>query len=354
MDIPFPYTHTYTIPDDVWVQSPPTRSTTEHANVEPDLVAALVPHAASPESLRLLDFVYQRLPLNHPRVTVLCLSTCHLPLPDGVDAALPTFAHVRLPGGRTFDVNQAVHTALCSVERVSVCPTEVYTGEHSWRVQVAALARAQPTTPVRVLPVLIRRYTPALAQTVCKVLRHAAKGTGASRVILVSNTDLLHCGADRMGWSPCPPSPTATDQRTMRAVVKAIHTRRTRIRSSFSLPLTDTSSACGMAVVRTFVAVAQKHQPHWRLAHIRYACSCTLSCELNRRSRARHHVGYPCITLRDPRRWRVPLARLPRLLAERHLFMHCTGRRVSALTLQRLARTYRARLARPVCYPVRV
>ena len=340
MDIPFPYTHTYTMPDDVWVQSPPTRGAT-HAPVEPDLVAALVPHAASPESLRLLDFVYQRLPLNHPGVTMLCLSTCHLPLPDGVDAALPTFAHVRLPSGRTFDVNMEVHTALCAVDRVCVCPTAVYTAEHSWRVQVAALARAQPTTPVRVLPLLVRRYTPALAQTVCKVLRRAAKGTGASRVILVSNTDLLHCGADNMGWPPCPPSPATTDKRTIRAVVKAIRTWRARTRSSMSFPFTDTNSASGMAVVRTFIAVAQKHQPHWRVAHTRYACSCTPSCNQNRRRTARHHVGYPCLTFRDPRRWRVPLMRLPRLLVERHQFMNCSGRKVSALALQRLARTYR-------------
>lgn len=335
---------TYALPGDVWVQSP-SLATTHRAHVEPDLVAALVPHAASPESLRLLDFVYQRLPLNQPGMTVLCLSTCHAPLPDGIDAALPPFDRMRLPGGGPIlDIDTAARATLSAVDRVHVSTTSVYEGEHSWRVQVAALARAHPTTSVRVLPVLVRRHTPALARSVCSVLGHHAVGKTphGSRAILVGNSDLLHCGADSLGWPPCPPSPPTTDQETMRAVVHAITTRTHRTRtppSSTSLALTHTS-ACGTAVLRTFVAVAQSHRPQWRLAHTRYACCCAPSSSSSTGGGTRHHVGYPCLTLRDPRLWRVSLARLPRLLVERHLFVHCSEQRVTTDTLEHLARSY--------------
>ena len=93
-------------------------------------------------------------------MTVLCLSTCHAPLPDGIDAALPPFDRVRLPdGGPILDIDTAARATLSAVDRVNVCTTSVYSAEHSWRVQVAALARAHPKS-VRVLPVLVRRHTP--------------------------------------------------------------------------------------------------------------------------------------------------------------------------------------------------
>ena len=337
---------TFTIPNDVWIQSPPsdTLVTTRRAQVEPDLVAALVPHAASPESLRLLDFVYQRLPMNQPGVTVLCLSTCHAPLPDTIDAALPPFNRVCLPGGQTVDIDTCVRKQLSTVDGVQVCTTVEYENEHSWRVQVAAIVRAHPASSVRIVPVLIRRHTVALSRTVYNMfgrITPKTKRQASSRILLVANSDLLHCGADTLGWPSCPPSPPAADRETIRAIVQASTTRTRRSRkppgrvtTSKSLPTLTNTNACGTAVIRTFITIVQRHRPHWRLAHVRYACCCTPPND------TQHHVGYPCITFRDPRRWRVPLARLPRLLIERHLFDYASERYVTLRTLQRLARSY--------------
>ena len=337
---------TFAVPNDVWIQPPlsDTLASTRRAQVEPDLVGALVPHAASPESLRLLDFVYQRLPMNQPRVTVLCLSTCHAPLPDTIDAALPPFNRVCLPGGKTVHIDTRVRKQLATVAGVQVCTTAEYEREHSWRVQVAAIVRAHPTSSVRIVPVLVRRHTVGLSRTVyqmCERITFKTEKQPSSRILLVANSDLLHCGAEIPNWPPCPLSPPAADRETVKAIVQAstMRTRRSRKRqgrvtTSKSFPSLTSTSACGTAVIRTFIAVAQRHRAHWRLAHVRYTCCCTPP------NGTRHHVGYPCITFRDPRRWRVPLARLPRLLVERHLFDYSSEHYVALPTLQRLARSY--------------
>ena len=323
---------TFVVSEDVWVPrlsplkpSPPT---------EPDLVAALLPHAASPESLELMHQAYARFPFSEmsstQSFTLLLISTSHAPLPKRATAGIPDFHRISFPTGETFEVNKAVCSRLMG--NVTILPDKMFTQEHSWRVQMGVIRQVVDCNRVTVVPILLRKCTVSFISLIARIINTS------SDIYLLCNTDLLHCG-NVNGWSLCPKSPRETDIRTLCNIVK-----RTRRRTNRKFKSTVSQGyACGPALIELFVRLNQRMKT-WRLAHQRYACCCRTDCVNS--TQDLHHVGYGLITIRDPSRWRVPLYRLPRLLVERHLFA-ADGHALSLADAIKCASDYQFESTRP-------